>query len=661
MKFQAILVVAVAILSGCRGWFAPATESTVETASFGGNEIVLDLVSPSYEVKRGGVTVVGKTPFSVTVGGERLAAQKGALKSRKAGEGTLDTPVYKKASIDLASETIEVDYGAYAVKATARADGVAYRIVLKKGGTIDAEEASVTIPAGAECWFNRTNHYGCEETLPEYAKVGELPDDAKKFYYLPFVYKTQGKVVAVSESDVRSYPFWNLEKPRTLADGSVRLSAKFEGYPALTKYDDGKAKTDVPGGRWVRVVDHERFIARADDARELPWRTFSLGDSFAALPASDLVYALAPEKIPGDFSWVKPGKVAWDWWNAFDNKGDPEGCTTETYRRFIDFAAANGVEYVIFDEGWSEKLNIWKFSPVVDVPALIKYANEKGVGIILWMAWAQIYNNEDQVAEHFAELGAKGFKVDFMDRADAAVTDFLEKFAKACANNRMIVDYHGVARPTGLERRYPNIVNYEGIHGLEQMKWFNNVDDMMFNDVAAAYLRMSAGPMDYTPGAMINLPIGRHKRDRCRPASIGTRSRQMAMMSLYFAPLQMLADSPTNYEANMESFRFMAEVPTVWNDTIGLKGSPSTAAAVARETKDGDWYVAAIGCKEAMDYPLDLSFLPKGAWKTEIFRDAPDAAEAPEHYIHETFKLPSDGRVVVPLAPGGGFILKLTK
>ena len=251
------------------------------------------------------------------------------------------------------------------------------------------------------------------------------------------------------------------------------------------------------------------------------WYSFEAGglaDAPSKLCEADIVYALSkPAEKGADFSWVKPGKVAWDWWNCFDNLGEAKGCTTAGYKRFIDFAAKTGVEYVILDEGWSEKLNIWKFHPNVDVPEIIRYGNEKGVGIILWLAWAQAYDCEAKVAEHFSKLGAKGFKVDFMDRADARVAQFLEKFASECAKTKMLVDYHGVYRPTGLHRQYPNVINYEGVHGLEQTKWFKNGYDFMDNDIKVFFCRMTAGPMDYTPGAMDNYPIGKYKPTGVHP------------------------------------------------------------------------------------------------------------------------------------------------
>jgi alpha-glucosidase len=251
-----------------------------------------------------------------------------------------------------------------------------------------------------------------------------------------------------------------------------------------------------------------------------------------------------------------------------------------------------------------------------------------------------------------------------MDRGDAQVARFLEKFADVCAKERMLVDYHGVYRPVGLSRRFPNIVNYEGIHGLEQMKWFERTEkEMMENDVRAFYLRLTAGPMDYTPGAMINHPLdGSYKGSEKFPGSVGTRCRQMALMAMYEAPLQMLCDSPTNYEKNMECFRFMASTPVVWTKTVGLGGCPDTYAAIARKAKDGTWYAAAITDAQARGIEFDTAaFLEEGEWIAEIFRDAPDADFEPTHYVHETKTVKRDEKILFNTAPGGGFVVKFTK
>ncbi|MGN0855261.1 MAG: glycoside hydrolase family 97 catalytic domain-containing protein [Kiritimatiellia bacterium] len=666
MKQTPLMMMVAASVAGC-AWMVRAGELGAK-ATFDRNEIRLYTNPIAYEVVRDGKVVAARTTIGFALDGVCQAKDAKLVRTTtRTLAGTVDTPVYKKSSVDLAGCETYADFGDFGIRLIARRDGVAYRFETKKPGRITGERASVTIPAKeARCWFNRTTQFGREETMPEFCTAGELKTDAKNMYYMPFLYAlADDNVVAVTESDVRDYPIWNFGEVKTTANG-VELGAKFENYPKATSHVGGWGgeKNLSKGGRWVRITEHADYLVEAPVPRTLPWRTFILADGAAKLCESDIVYALAtPKDDAADFSWVKPGKVAWDWWNCFDNIGDPEGCTTKTYERFIDFAAKTGVEYVIFDEGWSAKLNIWEYSPVVDVPYLIDYANRKGVGIILWMAWAQVYGEEEKVAAHFAKLGAKGFKVDFMDRGDARVAQFLEDFAKACAKHKMLVDYHGVYRPTGMHRQYPNILNYEGIHGLEQMKWAPANKDMPYNDVVCFFLRLTAGPMDYTPGAMLNHPYGKYTAgEKCRfPGSVGTRCHQMAMMALYEAPLQMLSDSPTNYEKNMESFTFMAATPVVWADTVAIGGCPTSAAACARKAKDGSWYAAALNNRTAREFTFATAFLGDGEWKAEIFRDTEDGGVNPMKYIHETKTVKAGDRLTFRMAEGGGFVVKFTK
>ena len=669
MKKLLMIVTLCAVAAGCCCLCKSDKPVATAVSPDGRNEIRLWTNPLAYAVSRDGVEIVAKSEISLKVDGSCLwkdAAAKTPAVTQWTEAGAEPAPVYKKAALDLAGAFAKADFGDWGVELAARDDGVAYRFYTTKAGTVtvDAEKATVALPGSARCWYNTTNRFGCEETIPQTADFAALDVATNRFVYLPFVASVGGKTVAVTESDVYDYPILNFTK-----EGGV-LASKLAGFPKRTYRAGGwNSKNPVEkGGRWVVVAEHEDFLVKTAGTRTFPWRTFVLADAPAKLCEADIVNALARPAAKGaDFSWVKPGKVAWDWWSAFDNLGD-EGCNTKTYKRFIDFAAKTGVEYVILDEGWSETLNIWKFHANVDVPEIVRYANEKGVGIILWMAWAQIVGEEEKVAAHFAQLGVKGFKVDFMDRGDAGAERFLWEFAEACARHRMVIDYHGAHRPTGMSRAYPNVLNYEGIHGLEQMKFFRG-QDMMSNDVMAFYLRQTAGPMDYTPGAMVNYPVGGYPKKGTPgapnmyvfPGSEGTRCRQMAMMALYEAPLQMLSDSPTHYEKNMESFAFMAATPVVWAKTVGLGGCPETMVACARQAKDGSWYAAGMTNREARDFTVDTSFLGAGAWQAEIFRDAQDADAQPMRYVHETKTVKAGEKLPFHMAKGGGFVVKFTK
>ena len=665
-------------MSPAGGFIVRLTPAPVTVRSPDGrNEIRLWHDPLAYEVVRGKTTVIPKTRIGLQLDGRCLCEERrDPVVTKAVRSGALKTPVYKKAQADLAANETFADYGTWGVRLVARNDGVAYRFETKKPGTVrvTGERLGVTLPSDALCTACRTSWQGGEETVGETKVAREVVTrDARgeKFVYLPICFTVGGKTAVFTEADVFDYPFGYLTRPEGSGE-PVTLGGAFATWPTAFVNNDKARKSDGAARmRHWRVTKCADYLVETAGTRTYPWRACLLADDAAKICEADLVTALArPAAKKHDFSWVKPGKVAWDWWNAFDNIGDPEGCTTKTYERFIDFAAKNGVEYVIFDEGWSEKLNIWKFHPNVDVPHLIRYAAARNVGIILWMAWAQVQGDEDRVASHFAKLGAKGFKVDFMDRSDAEVTRFLWTFAEACRKTGMLIDYHGVCRPTGLSRAYPNVLNYEGIHGLEQMKFYRG-QDIVGNDVRCVYTRMAAGPMDYTPGAMDNYAVGTYpvssrgfdpKSPMCtNPGSIGTRARQMAMLALYEAPLQMLCESPTKYEKNAECFAFMAKTPVVWDATVGLGGTPETYAAIARKAKDGAWYAAAISNRDAREVAFDTSFLGAGEWQAEIFRDAPESAATASAYVHETRVVRAGERLSFKLAPAGGVVVRFAK
>lgn len=667
------------LLSGC-SWLGSGGQDEISAVSPDGrNKIRLYLNPLAYDVLRDGRVVVSKSRISLHVEGERLSRDvetTAPVVSTGRVMGKFFPSVYKKHKVFESGYETQVDYGRWGVHLIARDDGVAYRFETRMPGRIrvNGERADFTIPdSRATCWVHFTDRFGCEQTKCETLEASAVRTDsaAKRMIYAPFAYRVGNTTVAVTESDVCDYPVRNFDETES-SFGEAAFKSVFAGWPKRTHRIDRGSKTFETGGRRIVVDKHADWLVETAGTRTFPWRVFAIVDRSIQLVESDIVYALSrPSAATNDVSWVKPGKVAWDWWNAFDNKGDPDGCTTKTYMRFVDFAADNGFEYIIMDEGWSEKLDIWKFSPRVDVPKVIEYAERRGVGIILWMAWAQVYGEEEKVAAHFAKIGAKGFKVDFIERGDADSERFMWKFAEECRKNRMLVAYHGSHRPTGMSRAYPNVINYEGVYGLEQMKWFDGNPGILDNDVKICFTRMTAGPMDYTPGAMDNYAIGKYPRREAganarrghvftNPGSLGTRSRQMAMVALYYAPLQMLCDSPTKYERNRECLSFMARIPTTWDETIGLDGTPDSHAVVARRKGDV-WYVAGITNEKGRYYTLDTSFLPDGEWDIEMFRDKYDSGENAKSYFHTRLGIRRGESIVVRMAPGGGFVARITK
>ena len=626
----------------------------------------------SYSVYRSGVERVAPTPMSMEIEGKGILGGPDVKISSIDSitvKGLVTTPIYKKASIDESANKTTVSFdGGWRVVLVARDDGVAYRFETGFQGRVKVlnESAGVSLPDGVSSIYaaycrDRGDPLQCSwESV--YTTVTNAADLAGKgqVVYLPFVVKyPDGSVMSVSESDLFDYPGWNMKRAE---GGPAVLAAHMARYPVKVEHRNGKeiGSPEKPL-RHIRVTERAGYLAETAGSRTYPWRVFMLAKSESKLCESDIVYSLASPCRLKDTAWVKPGKVAWEWWNCWNVSGVPfrAGCNTATYEYYIDFAAEFGIEYVIMDEGWSKKLAIMELNPETDVPHLVKYANARGVGIILWCAWPQLVGRQHEVFSKYAKMGVKGFKIDFMDRDDQVMENFLEETAKIAADYRLVLDYHGMHKPTGMSRTYPNVLNYEGVYGLECTKW-TTPTDFMRNDLLNLYCRMSAGPMDYTPGAMLNMTRRQFKASYEQPGSQGTRVHQMALMALYEAPLQMLCDSPTQYLRNRECFEFMAKVPVVWDETVGLSGEMESSAAMARRKGDV-WYAAAINSWDPCTMEIDTSFLRDGKWSVEIFEDGINADRDATDYRKISRSVKAGEKIKVNLAPGGGWIARFVR
>ena len=662
MKVKTALVLSATALSAA---LLLAEEISVKSPD-GKNEIRLTVDGNlRYSVYRNNKVWVSPTEIGLVVEGLGTLGEKPAVKGRKESsiKGVVKTPIYKKAAIIEDGNEVELSFaGGYKVVLRAYNDGVAYRFVtaLTEKVTVMDELASLNFPSPELTayvgynWGNRDDPkqdklQNSWESIYEKTKVSEIAADRRRLVYLPLLLEfDDGVCMCVTESDLRDYPGWNL--CRNSGD-NARLSPWMAKYPVHASEENNQ--------RQIRIQEREKWLAKTDGARAYPWRVFVLADQPIKMVESDIVYLLAtPHPDQESFDWVKPGKVAWDWWNDWNVSGVDfrAGCNTDTYKYYIDFARKNNIEYVIFDEGWSVKLKIMEIHPDVDVPELIEYARDRGVGIVLWCSWPQLVGRQHEVFKRYADMGAVGFKIDFMDRDDQFVVKFLEETAAIAAEYKLIVDYHGMFKPTGMQRTWPNLINFEGVHGLEQLKWEKD-SDFPANDCMITFTRMVAGPLDYTPGAMRNQTKKGFQPNYSLPASQGTRVHQLALMSLYEAPLQMLCDSPTMYMRNQECTDFMADVPTVWDETVGLAGDVDGYAAIARRKGDV-WYIAAISNWEARELTLDLGFLD-GRYRAEIFADGVNADRDATDYTRSFRKIEGGTELKIKLAPGGGWTARL--
>ncbi len=625
------------------------------------NEVRLevDLTGMKYSVWRRGKALVKPTSISLVTREHGRMDGKGAKPkgvARKV-EGKVATPIYKMSSVDLAANETEVDFGDWAVVLHARNDGVAWRFETKFKGdvTVTAENTNVEFPEETELCYGQVGGFATSfETTAKVGPVSSVKPGHPQIVILPFTATVPGAgVVSVTESNLLDYPGLNFFRRQ---DEDDMLRSWQAGVPSETERK----------GRWIRVNKRHPYLAKTRGTRVYPWRVFVLGDSPSGLVSSAAVYALAEPSRLKDTSWIKPGLVQWDWWHGFkitDVPGLKTGCNYETYKAYIDFAAANGVGYIIMDEGWSEKLNLDKPRAEVNVEGVIKYGQKKGVDVILWAAWSMLSTPEDRarIFDRYSEMGAKGFKIDFMDRDDQELERFLEATAADAAARKLVVMYHGIHKPTGLCRTFPNVLNYEGVYGLEQGHSAGGRKVVTENDVNLVYTRMVAGGMDYTPGAMRNRAFDapEFQRGKEPSACYGTRCHQLALFPILEAPVQMLCDSPTQYRTAPECAAFLTKVPTVWDETVGVAGEIGKFASVARR-KDRGWWLGAITNWDSRELVLPTSFLGDGEWDVESFADAPDADVNAEHYVRRTSRIKAGEPLKVRLARGGGFAARFT-
>ena len=583
--------------------------------------------------------------------------------SYRSVDQTIDARFYKKAQITDRFNEMTLKFKEFSVIFRAYDDGMAYRFVshLKKPYQVMEEVAQFNLPQDWNLWTAyvaqhtetlESQFYNSFENQYTYAPISKWNKDRLAFLPL-MVDGPNGKKIVITEADLMNYPGMYLYN-----NGYDKsLIAHYAPYPK-------EVKQGGHNNLQMEVQTRKPYIAECGAGEVFPWRVIAVSDNDVQMADNDMVYRLASPADPqADWSWVKPGKVAWDWWNDWNISGVDfvSGVNNNTYKYYIDFASANGIEYVILDEGWSVNgaADLFQVVPEIDLEMLVEYAAERNVGLILWAGYWAFDRDMEKVCKHYSNMGVKGFKVDFMDRDDQHMVKFHQRAAATAAKYKLLLDFHGTYKPTGLSRKYPNVLNYEGVNGLEQMKWAPESLDQVTYDVTVPYIRMMAGPMDYTQGAMRNASRGNYRPVNSEPMSQGTRCRQLAEYVVFESPLNMLCDSPSSYRKEPECLAFIAGVPTVWDETVGLCGEVGRHIAIARRSGT-DWYVGAMTDWSARNIELDLTFLPEGEYIVELFCDGTNAARIGTDYRRQVFALPASRKITVPLAPGGGLAAKIS-
>ena len=603
-----------------------------------------------YDVLLKGRALLQDSPLSLDIDHKKLGVDGKVVSAKtRSYDQTVEPPVRQKfAKIRENYNEVRIEMeGGYAVVFRAYNEGAAYRF------ETSLPQAQVRVYS-EEVRFNFTGDtivfYPQEDTMFSHNERRYTPQRLSEIVpefiaTMPAVLDAgDGAKVAIAESDVEDYPGMWLKGTTGPA-----LAGTFPPYPLKEKLERD---------RDFRVVESADYIAATSGTRTYPWRLIGIVERDADLITNQLVWLLAKPSQVQDTSWIKPGKVAWDWWN-YNNVYDVDfkaGVNTQTYKYYIDFAAKYGLQYIILDEGWYKLGNVMEVVPEIDMEELTAYAKEKNVGIILWTVWKTLDDQLISALDQWAKWGIKGIKVDFMQRDDQLLINFYHKVSRETAKRHMLVDFHGAQKQITMTRTWPNMISGEGVRGMEWSKWSSESEPK--HNVTLPFTRMFLGPMDYTPGAMRNATRTTFAAIHQQPMALGTRCHQLAMYVVYESPLQMLADSPSNYLREPEAMSFLAPIPSVWDDTRALDGKISEYVAVARRS-GSDWYVGAMTDWTARELELDFSFLPDGKFSMDAYQDGVNADRIASDYKMVKVQVNKTTRLKIRLAPGGGWAARI--
>ncbi len=538
--------------------------------------------------------------------------------------------------------------GGYSVVFRAYDDGIAYRFVTNVSRPIKVHDETVEYLFTDDygIYFpEEENIFSHQERTYHHLRLHDITP-GRQCITPALVEVTNGPKILISEADLDDYPgLWLAGSEKA----AYALKGTFARYPL---------KEEVKNDRSVPVTEFADYIAKTKGKRSFPWRLMLIVAKDGDLIESDLVYRLGAPLALKETSWIKPGKVAWDWWNANNvfNVDFRAGINTATYKHYIDFANEYGLEYIILDEGWYPLGDLLRVVPAINMPELLQYARAKKVGVILWMSWKTLYDQLQPALDLFASWGIPGIKVDFMQRDDQWMVNYYRLIAEEAAKRKMLVDFHGAYKPTGMERTFPNVITREGVKGMEHSKW--SADVTPEHDLTLIFTRMAVGPMDYTPGAMLNDTQGQFQPVFDRPHSQGTRCHQMAMYVVFESPLQMLSDSPSNYRQWPDCAEFIARTPTVWDETRVLDAKVGDYVVLARRSGQ-EWFIAAMTDWTPRVFEMEFNFLGDKTYRAEIFQDGLNADRCAQDYKRIEREIACCHRVRMELAAGGGWVARL--
>ena len=606
-----------------------------------GNDTILSHSNIALVLEDG--TIVGRTP---RITGER----------RKKIKDNIESPFYRFKEFVATGNELDLKLkGGFGIIFRAYNEGVAYRFYTTQSSDIiiKEEQAEFNFKEDYTAYLPYTTN-DKQPMAMAFQNVYDITPLSKaqpKLAFLPVTVDCGSVKLTLLESDLEAYPGMFVQSQQ----GKYGLKGVFAPYPAKTDF--------YPWRKQEYVTETTDFISRSRGSRSYPWRVLAITEKDTDMPVNNLVYALASSNRIGDTSWIKTGKVAWDWWNDWNLKGVPfkAGINMDTYKYYIDFASRNGLEFIVLDEGWYDPKSgdMLTVIPELDLPELIAYGKSKGVEIVLWTVFNVLDSQLEAACKKYADMGIKGFKVDFLDRDDQTAVEMVYRIAEMTARYKLTLDLHGIYKPTGINRTYPHIINFESVFGMEEVKWTDIKNNMPLYDVTFPYIRMMAGPVDYTPGAMRNATKADWRAMYYTPASMGTRCHQLAAYIVHDSPFTMLCDAPTNYLNEQECVDFMASLPVEVDSTFIASGELGKYIVTVRK-KDVNWYIGGMTNWDERDVQLDFSFLPEGVSYTAVlFKDGVNANKQAEDYRKETICINKDSRLTLHLASGGGFAMKL--
>lgn len=606
-----------------------------------GNDTILSHSNIGLVLENG--TIVGKTP---RITGER----------RRKIKDNIESPFYRFKEFVATGNELDLKLkGGFGIIFRAYNEGVAYRFYTTQSSDIIIKEEQAEFNFKED--YTAYLPYTTNDKKPmamAYQNVYDIIPLSKaqpKLAFLPVTVDCGSVKLTLLESDLEAYPGMFVQSQQ----GKYGLKGVFAPYPAKTDF--------YPWRKQEYVTETTDFISRSRGSRSYPWRVLAITEKDTDMPVNNLVYALASPNRIGDTSWIKTGKVAWDWWNDWNLKGVPfkAGINMDTYKYYIDFASRNGLEFIVLDEGWYDPKSgdMLTVIPELDLTELIAYGKSKGVEIVLWTVFNVLDSQLEAACKKYADMGIKGFKVDFLDRDDQTAVEMVYRIAEMTARYKLTLDLHGIYKPTGINRTYPHIINFESVFGMEEVKWTDIKNNMPLYDVTFPYIRMMAGPVDYTPGAMRNATKADWRAMYYTPASMGTRCHQLAAYIVHDSPFTMLCDAPTNYLNEQECVDFIASLPVEVDSTFIASGEFGKYIVTVRK-KDVNWYIGGMTNWDERDVQLDFSFLPEGmSYTAVLFKDGVNANKQAEDYRKETIRIDKDSRLTLHLASGGGFAMKL--